>query len=231
MVQACLRYIDNPCRINFPRGRAGCHKPARRHASGLSQHVVFVYKCILWLKTDQSCDGRLLVEEVPLAGLHKMNIVHTRSYRGYCCLDGGRHVCSKEMSRRTGRSTMQLYGWKDDPDAEESWIASLETLSRRNPSFGPIRLCATGANTMLLLMHEAKKETKSKLLLQTRKQERCETRTIDAGLNPIDTSENLRFTAACKVVRVETGMMLSQRRVLFYVRKHDRDKAQRNRMI
>lgn len=35
---------------------------------------------------------------------------------------------------RTGRSTMQLYGWKDDPDAEQSWIASLKTLSRRKPT-------------------------------------------------------------------------------------------------
>lgn len=98
MVQACRRRdIDDPCRINFPRGRAGCHKPARRHASGFLQHVVFfVYKGILWMKTDLSCDGRLLVEELPLAGLHKMDTVHTRSYRGYCCLDAGRHVCSKD---------------------------------------------------------------------------------------------------------------------------------------
>jgi len=91
------RGIDNPCRINLARGRAGCHKPARRHASGFSQHVVLVYRSILSFKTDQSCDGRLLAEELPLAGLHKMDIVHTRSYRGYCCLDA---VFAREMCRR-----------------------------------------------------------------------------------------------------------------------------------
>jgi len=67
--------------------------------------------------------------------------------------------------------------------------------------------------------------------LRTRKQERYETRAIDAGLNPIDTSKIQRFTAACKVVRVGTGMMLFKRRVLFCVRNYDRDKAQRNRTI
>lgn len=88
MVQACQgRDIGTPCRINLPKGRAGCNKPARRHASGFWQHVVTVYKGIRSSKTDQSCDGRLLVEELPLAGLHDMGIVHTRSYRGYCCLD------------------------------------------------------------------------------------------------------------------------------------------------
>jgi hypothetical protein len=65
----------------------------RRHASGFWQHVVLVYKGTRSSKTDQSC--RLLVEELPLAGLHKMGIVHTRSYRGYRRLDA--HVCSKDV--------------------------------------------------------------------------------------------------------------------------------------
>jgi hypothetical protein len=133
MVQACqCRDIDTPCHINLPKGRAGCNKPARRHASGFRQHVVFVYKGIRSSKTDQSCDGRRLVEELPLAGLHNTGIVHTRSYRGGCCL-AAHPPCMFRRCRdgRTGRSTMQLYGWKEDPDAEQSWIASLKTLGRR----------------------------------------------------------------------------------------------------
>lgn len=31
-----------PCRINLPGRRVDCSKPARRHASGFLQHVVFV---------------------------------------------------------------------------------------------------------------------------------------------------------------------------------------------
>lgn len=68
-------------------------------------------------------------------------------------------------------------------------------------------------------------------MLQKRKQERCETRAIDAGLNPIDRSEIPRFTAACKVVRVGIEMIVSKRLVLFYVRKYERGKAQRDRTI
>jgi hypothetical protein len=37
----------------------------------------------------RSCDWRLLVEELSLADIHKVKLLHsTSSYRGYCCLDG-----------------------------------------------------------------------------------------------------------------------------------------------
>lgn len=59
---------------------------------------------------------------------------------------------------------------------------------------------------MLLLMHETRERClMSRLLRQRRKQkqERCERRAIDAGLNPIDRSKMHH----CETVRVEVWMM------------------------
>lgn len=105
---------------------------------------------------------RLLAEELPLASLHKMNSVHTRSYRGYCCLDA--ILCTRDLSTGERAETPRSHALEGNPDAVKTWIASSMML---DPSKLDLVTYQTMVNrghcdALAHLVHEAKKQSQDR---------------------------------------------------------------------